>query len=205
MSDYELLYFPARGRAEQIRLMFALTEAPYTETAPENWLEIKPSTHFGRLPVLTMRSEAGEQQLAESGAIMRLLARRHDMYGSDEVQHAMCDALGDYVADERTKYISVAYAATLGTSEEQIASYWEQLPQTLEDLGRALERSASPDSGWFVGDKLTFADVATFDYLDALEQLEPGCLEGHAGLQAFMGRVRALPQLERFLAERTRP
>jgi glutathione S-transferase len=111
----------------------------------------------------------------------------------------------DFVADARTKYIAVAYAGTLGTSAEAIETYWTQLPTTLGLLERALERSTNPAVGWFIGDELTFADVATFDYLDALERLRPGCLDGHAGLQAFVAKFRALPSIAPFIAERTRP
>ncbi len=206
MSSYELLYFPARGRAEQIRLLFALLDIPLRENPAANWPELKPNTPFGRLPVLTERDDdGGEFVLAESGAVMRHIARRHAMYGSSEQHHAQADALFDYVADERTKYISIAYAAMLGTTEEAIAAYWEALPHTLRDLERARERSTSPDAGWFITDKPTFADVATFDYLDALDGLRSGCLDGHAGLVEFVGRFRALPRIAPFLAERTRP
>lgn len=205
MSSYELLYFPARGRAEQIRLMFALNSVPFSENPAANWLELKPSTPFGMLPVLTERSDDGEFVLGESGAVMRHLARRFEMYGSDDRHCAICDALADFVADARTKYIAVAYAGTLGTSEATIAAFWEQLPHTLAVLERALQRSTSPDAGWFVGDKLTFADVATFDYIDALETLRPGCLADYAGLVAFAAKFRALPTIAPFLAERTRP
>ena len=204
MSSYELLYFPARGRAEQIRLMFALKEVPFSEKLA-NWPELKPTTPFGLLPVLTERSDDGELVVGESGAIMRHLARKFEMYGTSARHYVMCDALADYVADARTRYISVAYAATLGTSEEAIAKYWEQLPTTLTVLESALSRSTSPDAGWFIGDEPTFADVATFDYLDALEQLEPGCLGDYAGLQAFAAQFRALPTIAPFIAERTRP
>lgn len=205
MSSYELLYFPARGRAEQVRLMFTLAGIAYDEVPPADWGAMKADTPFGRLPVVTVRGEEGELELAESGAIMRHLARRSEMYGSGELQHAMCDALADYVADERTKYISVAYAATLGTSEAEIEAYWKHLPQTLRDLERALARSTSADSGWFIGESVTFADVTAFDYLDALETLRAGCLAEHAGLTAFVARFRGLPKLETFLAERSRP
>lgn len=205
MTDFELLYFPARGRAEQIRLMFALKGVALRETPPGNWMEVKPSTPFGQLPVLTDRTGGDEFVLAESGAIMRHLARRFDMYGSTDRQRAMADALGDFTADARTKYIPIAYAATLGTTEDAIAKYWEQLPSTLGALERARARSTSPSAGWFIGDALTFADVAVFDYLDALERLRPGCLDGYAGLQAFMAQFRALPTIAPFIAERTRP
>ncbi len=202
MPEYELLYFPARGRAEQIRLMFALEDRSFTENPAANWPELKPNTPFGRLPVLTERSDEGEFVLAESGAIMRHLGRLFGKYGSNARDHAMCDALADFIADERAKYIPVAYAAVLKTTDEVISAFWEHLPKTLGDLERMLARNPNPDAGWFITDTLTFADVGTFDYLDALELLKPGCLADYPGLQGFVARFRALPAIAPYLAKR---
>lgn len=205
MSSYDLLYFPSRGRAEQIRVLLTLEQVPFTETAPANWVELKPETPFGLLPVFTDRSETEALVIPESGAIMRHLARKHDMYGSTLRHHAMCDALVDWVAEARTQYIPIAYAAVLQPSKEQVEQYWAQLPQTLSLLERALSRSTKPDAGWFVTDTPTFADVATFDLLDGLETIKPGCLAEYAGLTGFVARFRELPTLASFFAERTRP
>jgi len=197
-----LLYFPARGRAEQIRLVFAYKGAAFTESSPTDWLSVKPTTPFGQLPVYTERSDAGEIVIAESGAILRHLARRFDMYGNTRIHYAICDALADFVADARTNYIPIAYAALMKTPEDTIAKYWDALPQTLGHLERALTRSTAPDAGWFVCDTVTFADVATFDYLDGLETLKPDCLRAHPGLVAFVARFRALPTVATYLANR---
>jgi glutathione S-transferase len=202
MSDYELLYFPARGRAEQIRLMFTLQSVPFTDNPATNWGEIKPTTPFGRLPILTERSDDGEFVLAESGAIMRHLGRRFEMVGSSPREHALCDALTDFIADERTKSISVAYAAVIGTTEEAIAAFWKQLPQALGYLERLAQRNSDPTAGWLVTNALTFADVGAFDYLDGLEGLEPGVLKDYPGLQSFVARFRALPAVSAYLAKR---
>lgn len=202
MYQDHLLYFPARGRAEQIRLMFAYKAAPFTENPAADWPAVKPTTPFGQLPIYTERSEEGELVLAESGAIMRHLARRFDMYGNTRAHYAHCDALADFTADARTKYIPIAYAALMKTPEDAIAKYWETLPQTLGFIERALSRSTAPDAGWFICDTVTFADVATFDYLDGLEMLKPYCLRGHPGLVAFVARFRALPTIATYLANR---
>ncbi|MBL9041701.1 MAG: glutathione S-transferase family protein [Myxococcales bacterium] len=205
MHDYELIYFPARGRAEHIRILLALKGIPYRETMPSDWPSQKPKTPFGLLPILIERGDDGEFSLAESGAILRHLARRFDMYGSGARQHAMCDSLADFIADSRTKYIPIAYAATFQTSPEAVAKYYEQLPQTLATLERALGRSQSPEAGWFIGDSVTFADVTAFDYLDGIEKLQPASLSDFPALQGFVNRFRALPALASFLATRQRP
>ncbi len=205
MHDYELLYFPARGRAEHIRLLFAFKGIPFTEIAPSDWPKQKPTTPFGQVPVLTERGEGAEFCLAESGAILRHLARRFDMYGSGLTQHAMADSLADFVAESRSKYVPIAYAATFHTSPEAIAKFYEHLPQTLAILERAHGRSQSPAAGWFIGDAVTFADVTAFDYLDGIERLKPEVLNDFPALKGFVTQFRALPTIGPFLAERTRP
>jgi glutathione S-transferase len=202
VHSYELLYFPARGRAEQIRLLFAFKGVPFTD-ATADWPAQKDGTPFGQLPVLIERGDDGELVLPESGAILRHLARRFDMYGSTLHEHALCDALADFVADARSRYVPVAFTALFKTTPEAIEAYYKALPRTLGLLERALLRSKNPAAGWFIGDAVTFADVAAFDHLDAVEQLKPGILDGLPGLDAFMKRFRALPTVAPFLANRT--
>ncbi len=205
MPDYELLYFPARGRAESIRLLLALKGIPFKESAPTDWAAQKPTTPFGFMPLLTERDADGEFVFAESGAILRHLARCYDLYGSGLRQHAMCDALADHIAELRNKYIPIAYAATFKTPPEAIAQYFEQLPTALGYLARAHARSQDPQAGWFIGSSVTFADVAAFDYLDGLETQRPNVLDGFPALKEFVARFRALPNIAAFLAARSRP
>ena len=54
---FELLYFPVRGRGEQIRLMFACAQVPFTDTAVTDWPASRASMPLGQLPVLRERSE----------------------------------------------------------------------------------------------------------------------------------------------------
>lgn len=199
MPEYELLYFPARGRAEQIRLMFALVDSPFRDV-PANWPELKPTTPFGRLPVMIERSDDGDLTLAESGAIMRHLARRFDRYGRTLREHALCDALADFIADERAKYIAVAYAGLLGTTQATIDAFWKGLPQTLDHLTRILGANAS---GWFVTNEPTFADVGIFDFLDGVISQKPEALTDHPALAGFVERFRALPGVSTHLGTRS--
>ena len=140
-----------------------------TESGKAGTEVVQPYAHANSAQ-LTERGEGAEFCLAESGAILRHLARRFDMYGSGLSQHAMADSLADFVAESRSKYVPIAYAATFHTSPEAIAKFYEHLPQTLAILERAHGRSQSPAAGWFIGDAVTFADVTAFDYLDGIER-----------------------------------
>lgn len=74
-TQYELLYFPARGRGEQIRLLFACAQVPFKNTGITDWPAMKSKMPLGQLPVLIEHTEGNEIHIPQSGAIMRHLAR----------------------------------------------------------------------------------------------------------------------------------
>ena len=60
---------------------------------------------FGQLPCL----RHGDLQLVQSSAIMRYLARKHDLYGAGDVEASLIDMIHDGQEDLRTKYIRMIY------------------------------------------------------------------------------------------------
>lgn len=54
MPSYKIIYFPVRGRAEHLRLMFVYANVPFEDCriAKEDWEKIKPSKGSSRF-VLT--------------------------------------------------------------------------------------------------------------------------------------------------------
>ncbi|KAI8871392.1 hypothetical protein GQ42DRAFT_162036 [Ramicandelaber brevisporus] len=79
---YDLLYWKdINGRGEVIKAIFALANVDYTYTDVQlaDWLAVKATTPLGHVPVLRIiDADTGEtvDQLAESGAIERWLAKR---------------------------------------------------------------------------------------------------------------------------------
>lgn len=197
-TSYELLYFPLRGRGEPIRLLFALANAPYTNTGITNWPELKPKTPLGQLPVLVERSESGERQIAQSGTILRHLARVFDLYGADESTRTQADFIADTTTDWRNKFIPVLYAGVFKTEQSTVDKYWEDLPATLAIFDRYLG-----DHDFFAGKSATYADVLVFDTLDGNLSLKADCLASFPRLSAYVERFRALPHVADYLAKRT--
>lgn len=201
-TEYELLYFPIRGRAEAIRLMFACAQVPFTDTGVTDWPSLKPSMPFGQLPVLRERTADGEALIPQSGAILRHLARTFDLYGANERQRTRCDVVAEAVGDWRERFTPVLMAGFFNTGPEAIAKYWSELPATLALFERLLGESAASGAGWFVGDRPTYADVLAFDTFDGHLGLRPESLDGAPGLKAFAERFRALPGVAAHLARR---
>jgi glutathione S-transferase len=199
--SYRLLYFPIRGRGEQIRLMLHAAGQAY-EDVPikrERFLELKqegPKTlSFGSLPML----EDGDFRLAQGVAILGYLARKHGLCPADLQAAARADAIAMGAEDLRSK------AFTLfgdGADEKQaafVAGDWQS--RWLPSLEGLLKLNG--DSGFFVGNSLTHADIAVWDALDlVLSKVKGATLDGNPALQAFRERIAQHPTLAPYLQSR---
>ena len=98
MSGYTVIYFPARARAELTRLALAAAGQEWTEQVitEETIAEFKASDKclFGQVPVLL----DGEKVIAQSVAMARYVARKHDLLG-DLDQSVTGDMILDHWAD----------------------------------------------------------------------------------------------------------
>jgi glutathione S-transferase len=196
-TSYELFYFPLRGRAEPIRLLFALANVAYTNTGVTNWPEFKPKTPLGQMPVLVERDGTAERQIAQSAAIIRHLARVFDLYGADEAHKTQADFIAETTNDWRGKFAPVQFAGFMNTDKAVIEKYWADLPTTLALFDRLLG-----DNDFFAGKSATYADALVFDTLDGNAGLKADCLTAFPRLVAFADRFRALPGVAEYLAKR---
>ncbi|MDI1430420.1 glutathione S-transferase family protein [Polyangium sorediatum] len=197
-TSYELLYFPLRGRAEPIRLMFATANVDFTNTPITNWPELKPKTPLGQLPVLVERSDSGERQIAQSMAIVRHLARVFDLAGKDEAEKTNADVAAETINDWRSKFAPVQFAAFMHTDQAVIDKYWADLPATLRTAEGLLGSCT-----WFGGgESPTYADVLAFDTLDNHLSTKPESLADFPKLRALHDRLRALPSVAGYLEKR---
>jgi glutathione S-transferase len=203
--ELELIYFPLRGRAEQIRLVLAYTGLPYVDTAVprERWDALKGTLPLGQVPILIERLGGKELVIAQSHAILRHLARMREIYGVGERQHILADTLADTIGDWRAKFNAIAYAPSFLKDKALTARYFEEtLPPVLVTLDQLLQQSSSPEEGLFVGESVTFADLMAFDTIDAHLQVQPDCLDNRFMLKRFFAKIKALPPIAEYLAQR---
>jgi glutathione S-transferase len=199
--SYRLWYFPARGRGEQIRLMLHVLGQSY-EDVPikrDRFVELKkegPKTlAFGSIPML----QDGEFRLVQGPAILSYLARKHGIAPAELQAAARADSLAMGAEDLRTKTFALLGE---GAEEKQAAFISGDWPtRWLPSLEGLLKLNG--DTGFFVGNSLTHADIAVWDALDGvLSRVKGATLEGHPSLQAFRNRIAALPALASYLAQR---
>ena len=203
--DLELLYFPICGRAEPIRLLLAHAGRAYKNTtvAMDQWPSLKPTLKFGQMPVLIERDGGRETQIPQSMAIVRHLAREHDLYGANEAERTTCDVLAEKHLEWRNAFTQVAYFPRFAKDKEAIAKYLaETLPKERAFFEALLAEAAGRGIPYFVGPSLTFVDILIFDTAERHLELDRSSLDGADRLRAFVETVRALPGIKERIAAR---
>ncbi|GJQ08599.1 hypothetical protein GpartN1_g390.t1 [Galdieria partita] len=192
--EYQLTYFNIRGLGEPIRLLFEDNGIKYKEQrveAGEQWQKVKEEgvssgkVPFGQMPVL----QDGSMYLAQSGAILRHLARKHNLYGDSEEERALADMMNDFANDLRTPYVRMIYNDSW---KEMLPEYLETAKKQLELLEKYLNRRGKP---YVVGDKPCFADYNLLAMLDCMHRLKEDLLDPFELVNKYYGRMKQRPPL----------
>jgi glutathione S-transferase len=121
-----VIYFDIRGRAEPIRLLLEEVGTEYTnDHADLEWMTRKKDTPFGVLPIY----EHGSLRIPESQAILRHLARVHDLYGDTEDDRVRCDIAEEALVDAKSLLGMFPWRANAEGERETFEK--QELPETL--------------------------------------------------------------------------
>jgi len=165
-DTYELIYFPLVGRAGQIRLMFENAKQEYTNTTVEfkDWKnpETKPDTPWGSLPVLKYNG----QEITQTRAITRFVAKKVGYYPADVILQAHCDAIHDALEDCLVKMMDVGKGKD---NDEKIKMRQEAMKNGTKfmPLLKKLEAFLVKVGGTHaVGDEMSVADFTVASYIN---------------------------------------
>lgn len=207
MSMPVLTYFSSRGRAELIRLVLAEAGVSYKNHGfapgkpgelPPEFLALKASGKlaFGAVP---MFEETDGTVLVQSDAIVRHLARLHGLNGSDEREATQIDIVYEGIKDLRMSMMRLMTAEPDKRPEIRIEMKDKVLPRWLGHFEQLLSGNAG-GAGFFVGNQLSYADLAVWNLLEALDDNNFGsAVDACAGLRAFQQRVQSRPRLAAYL------
>ena len=205
MSTYKLIYFKARGRGEVCRFLFAQAGVDYEDKRlqyvvggmSEEWAELKPTTPTGLLPVL----EVDGKQLPGSGPIMRFLAERFGLAGSNDIEAAEIDGVHDVLMDFMTHFVRLYEAREADKKEGQIMKDIQEtaIPRYWGVIEKRLQ---SNTSDWVYGVKPTYADFAIYCALEFVVKQFPDFLEKHPATAKLKAAVEALPRIAEWLKRR---
>lgn len=216
-SSIHLRYFDARGAAETSRLLMALAGQKFTE---DRWAidftrlsgdamspgmatarqEGKLAANLDRAPVLVVD---GGNEIGQSKAIERFLARRLGLMGKDELEAGRIDCFSEHVRDIREKYQK---AKSTPGDEQRKAALLEFWSSSLPGLFKLMERVCEgASSGAIVGKTISYADVCMYvlanEYFDNRQGVQEA-LKDCPRLTASVKAVAAHPNVVRYLAAR---
>lgn len=195
-----LCYWDIRGLAQPIRLLLNYVgkefEDKHMECGPAPtydksvWFNIKGTIglDFPNLPYYI----DGDIKVTQSNAILRHIARQHDMLGKTEKERVRVDILAEQAMDFRNGWVRVCYNPNF----EQIKpEYLANLPKKLDEF------SAFLGSHQFFagGSEPTFADFIMYELLDQHRALCPEVITKYTNIAAFMDRVEALPKIAEYI------
>nr|XP_015822945.2 glutathione S-transferase Mu 3 [Nothobranchius furzeri] len=189
-----LAYWNIRGRAQPIRLLLEYTGTKYQEKfyvcgeAPNydisSWLNEKHKLEmdFPNLPYLL----DGDRKIVQSMAIMRYIARKHNMCGETEDEKVRVDILENQAADFITGFVRICYS----DFDKMKPGYLKSLPGGLQQFSGFLG-----DKKWFAGDKITYVDFVMYNLLDVHKMFQPSCLDDFKNLKEFLDHFEALEKI----------
>jgi len=207
MTKPTLTYFAVRGLAEQIRVLLKDAKVEYTavdyplavngvQCAEFQALKQSGKLDYGSIPLW----EEDGLQLVQSIAIARHLAKKYGYSGENEHEAAKIDSVIEGVRDTIQAIRKVATVPA-----EQKAQVWKdtvtvELPKWLGFLEAILKKNGS---GYFVGKKVSLADIYVFTLTEEAHNAKLG-LEHFPLLAAHLALMQARPNLAAYIADPAR-
>ncbi|XP_049621766.1 glutathione S-transferase Mu 2-like [Suncus etruscus] len=192
-------YWDIRGLAHAIRLLLEYTGTKYVEKlytigdAPDydrsQWLneKFKLGLDFPNLPYLI----DGPHRITQSNAIIRYLARKHNLCGETEEEQIHGDILENQIMDTFLQMARLCYNPDF---EKLKPDYLKGLPDSVKQYSQFLGKKP-----WFLGNKLTYVDFLAYDLFDKLRMFEPTCLNAFPNLQDYMTRFEGLKNIPAYM------
>eukprot|EP00057_Strongylocentrotus_purpuratus_P012018 XP_011666492.1 PREDICTED: S-crystallin SL11 isoform X2 [Strongylocentrotus purpuratus] len=208
MSTYELVYFNFRGGGEISRLLFAQAGVEFKDTrlTQDEFKAVKGDVTrapLGQLPVLIVKGTATPfPPIPQSHAIERYLARKFDMYGKNIEEATRIDVACECVVEIFTHIVKMFFEKDDAKKKELGKSFVEKDSKTvLTAMCNALKKN-SGGKGFFVGDKMTLADIAVFHMTEAIFGSMPPLAAMYPALKDFSDRMRAEPKIAAWIKKR---
>nr|CAB3251159.1 glutathione S-transferase Mu 3-like [Phallusia mammillata] len=197
MSKLCVAYWDIRGLAEPIRLMLEWASVeyedkrykcqmvpPYDRSA---WNDVKPTIglDFPNLPYLI----DGKVMITESWAIMKHIARNHDLLPAKGEEH-ITDMAEGVVGDFRKSFTTICYSDFAAKCDDYFA---KDLPVKLEKFEAWFSKH-----DWVGGNKLTYVDFALCEILDQMQLARGTALEGYPKVKAYLQTFENLDKIKAY-------
>jgi len=203
MPKYTFSYFDVRALGEVSRWVFAAANQPYDDVRISHdgdrveWQKLKPTTPFGQMPVL----EVDGVKIGQSNAIAHYLAREFGLAGKSNMEQARVSMVVDCLGD----IMKAAYQIYVEKDEGKKAELKKKFEDDLKTQQKYFDQflTDNHNTGYFVGDSLTLADIA---YAVNLERMGDFAVNLHLDefprLKQLNENVRSNPNIAAWIAKR---
>nr|AIT99303.1 glutathione S-transferase sigma 2 [Brachionus koreanus] len=205
MKNYKLNYFDFTGRAELLRLIFAVSNTPFTDQRIKfkDWKNEKKNAPLEQLPYLEVDDN---QILVQSMAIARYLATEMNLTGTDTYEQVKVDLVLD-LCKEFTDCFSIYVVPEMlyptDEKEEIIQHFIDTLAlRYLKNIEILIENFGQ--NNYAVGDQLTVADLFIHDLVTNMMKLKSAILENYPKLKKHRSQVEENENLKFYLETRDR-
>ena len=162
----------------------------------EKWPEHKPTMPFGQVPVL----EVDGKRIANSMVIARYLAEEFGLAGSSSFENSQLAGIACAINDLFEGLVKAHFEKDEEKKAELQKTLMEKtLPFTLAKL-EAL--GSTNDSGYLWGNRLTWVDLAFFNFCGFIIPATPTILDNYPSLKKLNEMVETLPNIAKWLKER---
>nr|AYN44530.1 glutathione S-transferase S12 [Brachionus plicatilis] len=197
MPSYKLTYFNGRGRAELTRLIFSAAGVPFQDERVTDWPgTAKAEAPLGQLPYLTVDGEKIPQSIAYS----RMLAKRFNMAGNDELEQVKTDVVVDTVNDLQNAYYLKVFKATENRDTVISKFLTEDALVNLERIEKLVNLYGS--EGFSVGNSLKWSDLHLYDVTSIILTLSEDILNKFPKILAVRRTVESNEKLAAYLKAR---
>ncbi|KAJ3070401.1 hypothetical protein HDU98_006585 [Podochytrium sp. JEL0797] len=197
----KLTYFNKKARGEPIRLALAISNIPFEDVRIQGgWIDLKPSTVFGQLPILTVD---GKTVIAQSTAILRYVGKLGEkkLYPEDALKAALVDQVISQVQDfEGSLRPSMAEQDAVKKLKMRV----ELVEKVFPTLLTALDQFVAANGGKFAtGDDVTVADLFLYQMNTsysggAYDGIPTTVFEGYTHIQKVVVAVKAIPAVTKW-------
>ncbi|XP_011309957.1 glutathione S-transferase [Fopius arisanus] len=198
MPTYKVIYFPVKALAEPIRFLLSYGGVEFEDERFDraDWPAIKPTMPFGQTPVL----EVDGKKIHQSTAICRYLAKQFGLAGKNDWENLEIDAAIDTIHDLRLKIGAYSYETNEVAKEEKKGPLFKDVvPFYLERLDAQVKKNG----GYFIGGRLTWADLVFAGLLDYLNFMAKfNLIEKYENLKALNEKVLAEPKIKAWVDKR---
>lgn len=134
--------------------------------------------------------------MTQSIAILRFLARKHNLYAHNDQSLIRQEMFEQQLIDFRMNFFNNLLGkcpnGTPGFEEAKI-----EFVKTLDNEFKSFSKFLG-EKRWFTGDKLNYVDLLAYETFDWMRLLSPGILEKFNNLSQFMVKFENIPAIKAY-------